>query len=94
MAVYFVTGKLGSGKSLVAVGKIRDYLSDGRRVATNLDLWVDEMFTYHDKSAVRLPDKPRAEDMMALGRATSPTIRGTTTNPVTGSSCWMSAGPG
>ncbi|MCY1552854.1 Zonular occludens toxin (Zot) [compost metagenome] len=25
------------------------------------------MFTYHDKSAIRLPDKPRAEDMMALG---------------------------
>ncbi|MFK4136821.1 zonular occludens toxin domain-containing protein, partial [Pseudomonas luteola] len=37
MAVYFVTGKLGSGKSLVAVGKIRDYMIAGRRVATNLD---------------------------------------------------------
>ncbi|SEE79563.1 zonular occludens toxin domain-containing protein [Pseudomonas anguilliseptica] len=58
MAVYFVTGKLGSGKSLVAVGKIRDYLSEGRRVATNLDLWLDEMFTYHDQPAIRLPDKP------------------------------------
>ncbi|EBN6690252.1 zonular occludens toxin, partial [Salmonella enterica] len=34
MPVYFVTGKLGSGKTLVAVGKIRDYLVAGRRVAT------------------------------------------------------------
>ena len=37
MAVYFITGKLGSGKSIAAVGKIRDYLNEGRAVATNLD---------------------------------------------------------
>lgn len=67
MAVYFVTGKLGSGKSLACVSKIRDYLSDGRRVATNLDLELDQMFTYCKSSAVRLPDKPRAEDLQALG---------------------------
>lgn len=67
MAVYFVTGKLGSGKSLACVSKIRDYLSDGRRVATNLDLELDQMFTYSKSSAVRLPDKPRAEDLAALG---------------------------
>lgn len=67
MAVYFVTGKLGAGKSLVTVGKIRDYLSEGRRVATNLDLWLDEMFTYHDASVTRLPDKPRPQDMDSLG---------------------------
>ncbi|MEB0147540.1 zonular occludens toxin domain-containing protein [Pseudomonas sp. CCC2.2] len=67
MAVYFVTGKLGSGKSLVSVSKIRDYLSDGRRVATNLDLELDSMFTYSKASATRLPDKPRVEDMRALG---------------------------
>lgn len=67
MAVYFVTGKLGSGKSLACVSKIRDYLSAGRRVATNLDLNLDRMFTYCKESAVRLPDKPRAEDLAALG---------------------------
>ncbi|GEM_PF-2262326 len=67
MAVYFVTGKLGSGKSLACVSKIRDYLSDGRRVATNLDLELDQMFTYCKSPAVRLPDKPRAEDLQALG---------------------------
>lgn len=67
MAVYFVTGKLGSGKSLACVSKIREYLSDDRRVATNLNLDLDQMFTYHKASAVRLPDKPRAEDLDALG---------------------------
>lgn len=67
MAVYFVTGKLGAGKSLVTVGKIRDYLSEGRRVATNLDLWLDEMFTYHDSTVTRLPDKPRPQDMNDIG---------------------------
>ena len=67
MAVYFVTGKLGAGKSLVSVSKIRDYLDAGRRVATNLDLYLDEMFTYSKSYATRLPDKPRAEDMYALG---------------------------
>jgi hypothetical protein len=67
MAVYFVTGKLGSGKSLVSVSKIRDYLEAGRRVATNLDLDIDQMFTYCKSSALRLPDKPRAQDMISLG---------------------------
>lgn len=67
MAVYFVTGKLGSGKSLACVDKIREYLSVGRRVATNLDLHLDSMFQECDNSAIRLPDKPRSQDMHALG---------------------------
>jgi len=68
MAVYFVTGKLGSGKSLISVSKIRDYMLDGRRVATNLDLYLDQMFTFNKTAAVRLPDKPRASDMELLGK--------------------------
>lgn len=67
MTVYFVTGKLGSGKSLVSVGKIRDYMAAGRRVATNLDIWPDELFTNNKATITRLPDKPRVEDMNALG---------------------------
>ncbi|AOE85534.1 zonular occludens toxin domain-containing protein [Pseudomonas sp. TCU-HL1] len=67
MAVYFVTGRLGSGKSLACVDKIREYLAAGRRVATNLDLHLDEMFTLHKATATRLPDKPRPQDMEALG---------------------------
>lgn len=67
MAVYFVTGKLGSGKSLVSVSKIRDYLESGRRVATNLNLDLDNMFTYNRSPVTRLPDKPRIDDMVGLG---------------------------
>ncbi|WP_303314291.1 zonular occludens toxin domain-containing protein [Dickeya fangzhongdai] len=40
MAVYVVTGKLGSGKTLVAVGKIQEKLVSGCKVATNLDLRI------------------------------------------------------
>lgn len=68
MAVYFITGKLGAGKSLAAVDKIREYLGQGRRVATNLDLYLDGMFPECRESAIRIPDKPRAEDMLALGQ--------------------------
>ncbi|EMH1377789.1 hypothetical protein V6B41_002540 [Yersinia enterocolitica] len=35
MAVHVVTGKLGSGKTLVTIGRIQDYLARGRIVATN-----------------------------------------------------------
>jgi len=68
MAVYFITGKLGSGKSLAALDKIRERLSEGRRVATNLDLYLDGMFTHCKSTAIRLPDKPRPQDMHELGQ--------------------------
>ena len=69
MAVYFVTGKLGSGKTLAGVGRIRDYLLAGRRVATNLDLHLDKLLPRtSNATAIRLPDKPRAQDLMDLGQ--------------------------
>lgn len=69
MAVYFLTGKLGSGKTLCAVGKIRDYLEQGRAVATNLDLNLDELLSKKSKKYVtRLPDKPRIDDLNMLGK--------------------------
>jgi len=69
MAVYFVTGKLGSGKTLVSVGKIRDALQEGRKVATNLNIRLQHLVGRNAKKPVlyRLPDKPVAEDMFALG---------------------------
>ena len=68
MAVFFVTGKLGSGKSLCAVGRIRDYLLQGRRIATNLDLYLEGLLPPHAKcNVIRLPDYPRVEDFDLLG---------------------------
>lgn len=69
MSVYVITGKLGSGKTLVCVGRIHDYLSRGRRVATNLDLNMNELADSPHSSAFveRLPDYPTSQSLDALG---------------------------
>lgn len=69
MAVYVVTGKLGGGKSLICVGKIRDKLLAGRPVVTNLDLKLHKLLPASDRSArvIRLPDQPSADDLHAIG---------------------------
>lgn len=70
MTVYVVTGKLGAGKTLAAVGKIIEYLSQGRRVATNLDIRVENFKNPFNRniSITRVPDKPLSLDLDALGR--------------------------
>ncbi|MDM5062663.1 hypothetical protein OB934_07655 [Aeromonas salmonicida] len=68
MAVYFVTGKLGSGKTLFTIDIIQQALGQGRRVASNLDLNLEHMLGPKSKqSAIRLPDKPRLVDLEAIG---------------------------
>lgn len=70
MAVYFVTGKLGAGKTLIAVSKIRERLAAGRPVATNLDLDLVNMCGAKAKTPVvyRLPDKPSIVDFETIGK--------------------------
>jgi hypothetical protein len=61
MAVYIVTGTLGSGKSLVAMGKARDYLWNGRRVATNVNIQVENLVSGKQPHNIfRVPDHPTA----------------------------------
>lgn len=68
MAVYFVTGKLGSGKTLFTIDVIQQALGQGRRVASNLNLHLEPMMgSSSTATAVRLPDKPRLCDLEALG---------------------------
>jgi len=68
MAVYFITGKLGSGKTLVTIGKIKEYLMAGKKVATNLDLNIEKLAKRNSKATFyRLPDKPRIEDLEVIG---------------------------
>ena len=69
MSVYVITGKLGSGKTLVCVGRIYEYLQRGRRVATNLDLDMRALADREDSGAYveRLPDYPSSADLVALG---------------------------
>lgn len=68
MSDYAITGKKGTGKTKSVVLRIREALLQGRRVATNLDLNLDELLPRSSKATVlRLPDKPTAADLFAIG---------------------------
>ena len=68
MAVYAITGKLGSGKGKGAMKLLRDYLRAGKRVATNCDIFLEHMMPGQSRaSVVRMPDKPDVSDLYAIG---------------------------
>jgi len=68
MAVYVITGELGSGKTLIAVSRIQEALQAGCQVATNLDLRLEHLVSgRRDHEVHRLPDWPKASDLDALG---------------------------
>lgn len=69
MAVYFVSGGLGSGKTLAAVGQLKQYAFNRCKIAGNIDLFLDH-FADSPRSKVtytRIPDRPSADDLFALG---------------------------
>lgn len=69
MPTFAITGGLGSGKTLVSVGRIQQYLFRGRRVATNLNLDLSELLSSRSKmGAVRLSDFPTIKDFECIGR--------------------------
>lgn len=70
MSVYIVTGKLGNGKTLVTVGRIRDAIRAGCKIATNLDIDLKAMFHKQAKNIhlMRIPDKPNIDDLNAIGK--------------------------
>ncbi len=69
MTVYFVTGGLGSGKGLAAISQIRNYAQNGVKIAGNIDVNLDKLC--HDINSkvtyMRVPDRPTAHDLLALG---------------------------
>lgn len=67
MAIYSVEGKLGTGKTKFAVWRAQLALKQGRRVASNVDLFLDKLLPHQSAHYVRLPDKPTGEDLMAAG---------------------------
>lgn len=75
MAIYLISGKLGAGKTLASVGQIRDKLLSGCRVATNLDLRLENLLPGRygrpggnlPVRCIRIPDKPSVDDLEALG---------------------------
>jgi hypothetical protein len=67
MPVYSVEGKLGTGKTKFAVWQAQRALLQGRRVASNVDLYLDKLVRYKPTHYVRIPDKPTAADLEAVG---------------------------
>lgn len=70
MPVWIPTGKLGSGKTLLSVQRIQKYLLEGRKVATNLDIYPEKMLGLYKKHTelYRLPDIPTIDDFLRLPR--------------------------
>jgi len=67
MAVYSVEGKLGTGKTKFAVWRAEGALREGRRVASNVDLYLEHLARDQRSRYVRIPDKPTAFDLEAIG---------------------------
>lgn len=69
MPVFVVTGKLGGGKSLMCVNRMKEALEQGRPIATNLDLNLNVFCGNYAKKTVayRVPDRPMARDLELLG---------------------------
>lgn len=67
--VTIVTGKLGGGKSIVSVSRIKDYMERGRPIATNLNLFLHHMCKKSSRgvNVIRVPDKPSIDDLNAIG---------------------------
>lgn len=67
MAIYAVQGKLGTGKSKFCVWMAKQAMFYGRRVAGNLDLHLEKLTPKRMGRYVRIPDKPTAADLDAMG---------------------------
>lgn len=67
MPIYSVEGRLGTGKSLFCVWRAQLALLAGRRVASNMDLRPWLLTPNMRSSYTRLPDKPGAFDLEAIG---------------------------
>lgn len=69
MALYFVTGSLGGGKSLAAMSKIDEYLRKRRKVATNMNLNLEYLCNPDNDytRVMRVPDAPTIDDLKCIG---------------------------
>lgn len=71
--IFIVTGKLGAGKSLLAVQRAIDYGLEGRRVATNFHIDFSRICTKPTTHLAKcpvtvLPSIPTYNDLMMLGQ--------------------------
>lgn len=70
MPVYLVSGRLGNGKTLAAVGKMKEYAQRGMRIAGNIDIYLEHLSTHKNSKCTytRVPDRPTAHDLIMLGQ--------------------------
>ena len=69
MPAFVVSGTLGGGKTLAAVGRIREYVLRGRPVATNINLNMEALVPGRPAAPVyRIPDRPTVAHLEALGQ--------------------------
>jgi hypothetical protein len=69
MSDYLISGKKGTGKTLFSIGIIREALASGKKVATNVDVYLDKLASPTSRVTLyRIPDHPTADDMNAIGR--------------------------
>lgn len=67
MAVYSVEGKLGTGKTKFCVWRAQLAMAAGRKVASNVDLKSEILTPWRRSFVIRIPDKPTADDLIAIG---------------------------
>lgn len=78
MIFRFVTGRLGTGKTLVSVGVALTYLKRGRMLATNVDIYPEHFRDKRNKTVriFRLPDHPTSDDLKSLPAGNPTLVRG------------------
>ena len=67
MAIFSVEGKLGTGKTKFCVWRAQEALRAGRRVASNVDLYLDKLVPEKPTSYTRIPVKPTPADLYSVG---------------------------
>lgn len=72
MANWTLTGGLGSGKSIIAAGKLVDHMLAGLPCAGNIDFYPERILPSANKNIyLRLPDFPSSSDLWNLGQAST-----------------------
>lgn len=62
-----LTGKRGHGKTLVSIKLIKRYVREGRKVATNLNINIDELVgPLNTVNILRLSDVPTAKELLYM----------------------------
>lgn len=68
MANWTMTGPLGSGKSILTISKVKEYLEQGKKIASNMDIYLQHLMPPMSKATyTRLMDFPTSEDLWNLG---------------------------